>query len=77
MILLAEFLFELLVFLLVDVLLQWTGEILAFGFTLGRRKPVFRLWGMRTLSKTHLPDQASLFAGICFWAVILLILISS
>lgn len=38
----AGLVIEVLYALFVEVLLVWTGEILRFGFTLGRRKPCLR-----------------------------------
>jgi hypothetical protein len=65
--LIAEFLYS----LFVDVLLVWTGEVLRFGFSMGRRKPCFRFWRTGTDPGGRESLNASLLLGLVFWIAVL------
>jgi hypothetical protein len=69
---LAGFLVEILLYLLVEVFLHWTGEIVLFLGTFGRRKPVFRMWGYKKLASPAAFQNSSIFLGFAFWLVVLL-----
>lgn len=62
---------ELLYSLFVEVLLIWTGELLRFGFTLGRRRPHFRFWSKGMNAGIREPVNASLLLGLAFWIIVL------
>jgi len=68
---LAGFIIEILIYLLVDILLLWTGEVLFFVVTLGRRKPVFRLWGDKTLASPTPSQKPSVLLGLVFWIIVI------
>jgi hypothetical protein len=69
---LAEIALDLLLSVIFDLCLIWTGELLLCVFTLGRRKPTFRFW--KEQPRSRLPDLLSLNAlvGLLFWALICL-----
>ena len=61
---------ELLYSLFVEVLLVWTGELLRYGFTLGRRKPCLRFWQSGISSQVAKPVNTSLLLGLVFWIAV-------
>ena len=61
---------ELLVCLVLEILLKWTGETLRFVFTLGRHRPTFGLLGMKGLTTNAYSSTASIVLGLLFWAVV-------
>ena len=69
----AGIVFELMLFFLVDVLFLWTGEVIVFLCTFGRRKPVFRMWRNKTSASPAPAAKASHFIGLAFWIVVLLV----
>lgn len=64
------FVFELLISLLLEILLKWTGETLRFVFSLGRHRPIFALLGIRGLFTNSSSSTASIGLGLVFWAVV-------
>lgn len=64
--LVVEFLYS----LFVDVLLVWTGELLRFGLTLGRRKPCLQFWQRGMASRVAEPVHTSLLVGLVFWIAV-------
>lgn len=67
----AALLAELLYSLFVEVLLVWTGELLRFGLTLGRRRPCFRFWSTGMNARMQEPLNASLLLGLLFWIAVI------
>lgn len=67
----AALVVELLYSLFVEVLLVWTGELLRFGFTLGRRRPCFQFWSTGMDAGIREPVSASLLLGLVFWIIVL------
>jgi hypothetical protein len=61
---------ELLYSLFVEVLLVWTGELLRYGFTLGRRKPCLQFWQRGMASRVPVPVNPSLLPGLVFWIAV-------
>jgi hypothetical protein len=70
---LAEIALDLLISVIFDLCLIWTGELLLCVFTLGKRKPTFRFW--REQPRSRLSNILSLNAlvGLLFWIVVLLL----
>ena len=64
---LVEITLDLLLSVVLDLFLIWTGEVLLWCFTLGKRKPAFRFW--RKEQRSRLPDLLSVRAlvGLLFW----------
>ena len=69
----AVFLVEILLYLFVDIFLYLTGEIFFWAFTLGRRKPVFRLWGNKKIAAPT-PSSSALL-GLAFWIIVVVAVI--
>jgi hypothetical protein len=67
-----EFALDLLLSVFIEVLLNCTGELLRFVFTLGRRKPTLQFW--RSNPRARLPEliSASSLLGLFFWIAVLL-----
>ncbi len=73
---LAEIALDLLFSVFLEIFLIWTGELLLFAFTLGKRKPTFRFW--RKERRARLPDLLSLNAlvGLLFWTAVGVLLLA-
>ena len=69
---LAGLLIELILFFLLDVLLQWTGEAIVFLCTFGRDKPVFRISRDNTPTSSVPSPKPRRLLGLAFWVVVLL-----
>ena len=69
MLALVEIALDFLLSVVIDLFLIWTGEVLLWCFTLGKRKPAFRFWKKEQPSR--LPDLLSVSAlmGLLFWIV--------
>jgi hypothetical protein len=67
---LVEIALDLLLSVVLDLFLIWTGEVLLWCFTLGKRKPAFRFWTKE--QRSRLPDLLSVRAlvGLLFWTVV-------
>ena len=67
---LVEIALDFLLSVVIDLFLIWTGEVLLWCFTLGKRKPAFRFW--KKEQRSSLPDLLSVSAlvGLLFWIVI-------
>jgi hypothetical protein len=70
------FILEMLAYLVIELLLCWTGEILLFVLTLGRRKPVFKLWKAPNGNRFSSAFTPSALLGLVFWSVLLLVIAS-
>jgi hypothetical protein len=57
------------------IILLWTGEILRYIFSLGRRRP---RWGISAFPKSgwhsELISQLSMYLGIAFWLLMFVLL---
>jgi len=69
---LAGLFIELILFFLLDVLLQWTGEAVVFLCTFGREKPIFRISGNNTSASSAPSSKPRRLIGLAFWIVVLL-----
>jgi hypothetical protein len=66
----VEIVLDLLFSAILDLFLIWTGELLLWAFTLGKRKTTFRFW--RKEPRSRLPDllSANALVGLLFWTVV-------
>ncbi len=52
----------------------WTGEVVFFLFTLGKRKPRWNLYTNEDAKKFHYLSEISFWVGFVFWVVVFVIL---
>ena len=70
--LMLEFLFE----VVFGVVFCWTGEIILFALTLGKHKPRWDLYTEDSPSRFVIFSEISLWIGMIFWFVILVVIIN-
>jgi hypothetical protein len=69
--LVLEFLFE----VVFGAIFCWTGEIILFVVTLGKHKPRWDLYTKDSSSRFVIFSEISLWIGMMFWFVILVVII--
>ena len=72
MLALAEITLDMLFSVVVDLLLIGTGELLLCAFTLGKRKPRFRIWSKELRQRPPELPSLSALVGLLFWMTIVL-----
>jgi len=71
---LAGLFIEFILFFLLEVLLQWTGEAIVFLCTFGREKPIFKIWKDKTSASPAPSPTPRRLLGLAFWIVLLLVI---
>jgi hypothetical protein len=66
----AEAIIEIVLEFIIDVVFMWTGEIVLFVVTFGRRKPSWDLHSREDAGTFVFLTEASFWIGFAFWLLV-------